>query len=200
MATRYLPAFQNFIDDLRAAFRDAGGNKQVAMERARDHLANLLEDEALFRHSRKWPSTEGHKNLLLYEDRDYGFVVNAVVRTLDRKRGIHDHAGAWTAYGILDGEEQLSRYSRLDDGTREGFAEIRLESTTNGERGTVDLVPPFGIHSESGGANRSVAIIVRSERLVGKVLQGRYRPDTNSTFQGEGPIQVPFEVSDHSVP
>ncbi len=49
------------------------------------------------------------QNLLLYEDPDYGFVVNAVVRTPEREGRVHDHAHAWTVYGVLDGMERLER-------------------------------------------------------------------------------------------
>lgn len=194
MGRERLAAFQRLIDDLRAAFAAAQGDTALAMARARDALRAALADDTLHAHCKSWPSTEGHKNLLLYEDPDHGFVLNGVVRTEDRKRGVHDHAHAWTAYGILDGEEELTRYRRLDDGSREGYAEIELESKTIGTRGTVDLVPPFGIHAENGGANRSVAIIIRSERLVGRALQGRYR-EGNRYYQGSGPDQVPFEVA-----
>ncbi len=193
--TARLPAFQDFIDGLRGAFAGAGGDKAAAMAEARRLLERFVRDDSVLAHSESWPSTEGHKNLLLYEDPDYGFVINAVVRTLDRRRGIHDHAHAWTAYGLVDGVEELTRYRRLDDGSREGYAEIELESATLGRRGTVDLVPPFAIHAENGGKDRSVAVIVRSERLVGKVLQGRYRPETNGYHTGVGPTQVPFELT-----
>ncbi len=193
MATPRMPIFQRFIDDLRTAFED-GPDTAAAMEKARTLLEGLVGDEELRARSKDWPSTEGHKNLLLYEDPDYGFAINAVVRTPHRKGGIHDHAHAWTAYGLLDGVERLERYSRLDDGSKEGYAALRLDSVTEGGPGTVDLVPPFDIHSEKGGPGRSVAVIVRSERLVGRVLQGRYDPEANSTSQGEGPTQVPFEL------
>jgi len=55
-------------------------------------------------------------------------------------------------------------------------------------------VPPYDIHAEQGGPGRSVAIILRSERVAGKVLQGRYNPKEKTTHKGEGPTQVPFEV------
>ncbi|MEE8214805.1 MAG: hypothetical protein V3U99_05090 [Alphaproteobacteria bacterium] len=193
MATRRMPIFQKFIDELRRAFED-GPDTAAAMEKARALLEGLVGDEELRARSKDWPSTEGHKNLLLYEDPDYGFVINAVVRTPHRKGGIHDHAHSWTAYGLLDGVEKLERYSRLDDGSKEGYAEIRLDRVTEGGPGTVDLVPPFDIHAEKGGPGRSVAVIVRSERLAGRVLQGRFDPEANSTSQGDGPTQVPFEL------
>lgn len=193
MATQRLPVFQKFIDDLRAAFQE-GPDTTAAMEKARDLLAGLVKDEGLRAHSKDWPCTEGHKNLLLYEDPDYGFAINAVVRTPNRKGGIHDHAHAWTAYGLLDGVEKLERYSRLDDGSKEGYAELKLDSVSESGPGTVDLVPPFDIHSEKGGPGRSVAVIVRSERVAGRVQQGRYDPEAKTTHKGEGPTQVPFEL------
>ena len=194
MATDRLPVFQRFIDDLRAAWAEEP-DTESRMRRARALLEGLVRDEVLRAHSRDWPSTEGHRNLLLYEDPDYGFAVNAAVRAANRLGGVHDHAHAWTAYGVLDGVEKLERYSRLDDGEREGHAELRLDSVTEGTPGTVDLVPPFAIHSEKGGPKRSVAIIVRSERLAGRVAQGRYDPEAHTYSRGDGPAQVPFEVS-----
>jgi predicted metal-dependent enzyme (double-stranded beta helix superfamily) len=195
MATQRLPAFQTFIDGVRRAFAEAKGDKEAAMTKSRALLEQLVKDDSLYAHAKAWPSTEGHKNLMLYEDPDYGFVVNAVVRTAGRKGGIHDHAHAWTAYGVLDGEEDLARYSRLDDGKKDGYCELRRDSVTRGKRGVVDLVPPYAIHSENGGEARSVAVILRSHRLVGKTLQGRYKPETNETYQGEGPTQVPYEIT-----
>jgi predicted metal-dependent enzyme (double-stranded beta helix superfamily) len=196
MANKRLPAFQKFIDDLRAAFADAAGDTEQAMTRAREILEALTSDDSIHAHSKDWPSTEGHKNLLLHEDPDYKFVVNAVVRTAGRQGGIHDHAQTWTAYGVLDGEEKLERYKRLDDGTKEGYCDIELESVSVGRRGVVDLVPPYDIHSEKGGPQRSVAVIVRSERVAESGLQGRYnRPDIHDYTQGTGPTQVPFEIN-----
>jgi hypothetical protein len=59
----------------------------------------------------------------------------------------------------------------------------------------VDLVPPRAIHAEQGGPTRSVAIIVRSQRLgEGTVLQHTYNPATNTVVERYGPTQVPFEL------
>jgi hypothetical protein len=40
-----------------------------------------------------------------------------------------------------------------------------------------------------------VAVIIRSERLVGVKLQGRYDIATSTRTEGVGPTQVPFEVT-----
>ncbi len=189
-----LPAFEKFIQDVRAAWGKVS-DTESRMKKTAELLEGLVKNPTLREHSKSWPSTEGHKNLLLYEDPDYRFAINGVVREPGRKGGIHDHAHAWTAYGVLDGTEKLERYRRLDKGGKEGYAELELESVSEGVPGKVDLVPPYAIHAEQGGPRRSVAVIVRSERLVGRALQGRYDPVKREFTQGQGPTQVPFEIS-----
>ncbi len=189
-----LPVFDKFIRDLRAVWA-AQPDLQRRMETAKPVLETFVKDEALKVHSAAWPSTEGGKNLLLYVDPDHHFVINAVVRAPGRTGSVHDHADAWVLYGVLDGTESLERYDRLDDGSRSGYAEVKLASVTTGSQGKVDLVPPHAIHAEQGGPTRSVAIIVRSQRLgQGTVLQNGYDPKTNSVIQRYGPTQVPYEL------
>jgi predicted metal-dependent enzyme (double-stranded beta helix superfamily) len=189
-----LPVFEKFIGDLRAIW-DSETETRRRMEKAKPLLEALVKDPGLKAHSAQWPSTEGHKNLLLYVDPERHFAVNAVVRTPGRVGGVHDHADAWVLYGVLDGSESLERYERIDDGSRAGYAELRLVSTTTGTQGKVDLVPPHAIHAEQGGPTRSVAIIVRSQRLgEGTVLQRTYDPKENTVIERFGPTQVPYEL------
>jgi predicted metal-dependent enzyme (double-stranded beta helix superfamily) len=185
--------FRNFVLEMRRAWTEEP-DVESRMERGRVLLEALVREPALQQASRSWPSTEPHKNLVLYEDPDHGFIVNAVVRTAGRKGGVHDHAHSWTAYGVLDGLEKLERYDRLDNGSKPDFADVRLASIRDGTPGVVDLVPPYAVHSEKGGPDRSVAVIIRSERLVGRVKQGRYDPETKAYHTGDGPTQVPFPL------
>src|SRR6266545_7341397 len=194
MSNARLPVLDKFIGDLRAVWA-AEADNQRRMEKARPLLEELVRDPALKANSVGWPSTEGRKNLLLYVDPDHHFVINAVVRMPGRTGSVHDHADAWVLYGMLDGTESLERYERIDDGSRPGYAEVRLASVTTGTQGKVDLVAPGAIHAEQGGPTRSVAIIVRSQRLgQGTVLQGRYDRNTNVRTEGYGPTQVPYEL------
>jgi len=188
------PAFEQFIHDLRAAWAELP-DPEARMKKGQKLLEELVRDESLREASKSWPSTEGRKNLLFHEDPDYGFAVNGVVRAPGRKGSIHDHAHAWTAYGILDGTESLERFHRIDDGSKEGYARLELESVTEGGPGKVDLVPPFDVHAEQGGPTRSVAIILRSERVAGKVLQGSYNMANNTVRRIEGPTNIPYEIT-----
>ena len=192
--TQRLPVFEHFIRDLRAAWADLP-DMEARMKKGQQLLEELVKDSTLREASKNWPSTEGRKNLLFYEDPDYGFAINGVVRVPGRKGSIHDHAHSWTAYGVLDGTESLERYRRLDDGSKEGYAKLELESVTQGNPGKVDLVPPFDAHAEQGGPTRSVAVILRSERVSGKVLQGSYSTENNTVRRIDGPTNIPFEIT-----
>ena len=194
MSIARLPVFENFISDLRAVWA-AQPDLERRMETAKPLLEKFVKDDSIKAHSANWPSTEGHKNLLLYVDPDYDFVINAVVRMPGRTGSVHDHADAWVLYGLLDGTESLERYDRIDDGSRPDYAEVKLASVTTGTQGKVDLVPPRAIHAEQGGPSRSVAIIIRSQRLgEGTVLQGRYDPQAKKRTEGFGPTQVPYDL------
>ena len=91
--------------------------------------------------------------------------------------------------------ESFERFDRVDDGSRPGYAEVKLSSVTTGSQGKVDLVPPRAIHAEQGGPTRSVAVIVRSEKLgEGTVLQHLYDRKANTIVEQYGPTQIPYEL------
>jgi len=190
-----MPVLEQFIGDLRAIWA-ADSDNQRRMEKAKPLVERLVKDPDLKAHSAGWPSTEGRKNLLLYVDPDHHFVVNAVVRMPGRTGSVHDHADAWVLYGVLDGTESLERYDRVDDGSRPGYAELKLSSVATGSQGKVDLVPPRAIHAEQGGPTRSVAIIVRTQRLgEGTVLQHSYDPAAKTVVERYGPTQIPYDLA-----
>jgi predicted metal-dependent enzyme (double-stranded beta helix superfamily) len=192
MPAHRLAALDRMIADLRTLW-SAESDPATRMQRARTVLDRVLADAQLRAHSQSWPSTVG-QNLLFYEDPDFGFAINATVRPSGSVGTIHDHAHSWTLYGILDGTEQLERYERMDDGTRPGYAELRLVTDTTMKPGMIDFVAPYEIHAERGGAGRSVAVIIRSERLVGRVLQRGFDPKARTVWEMSGPTQVPFEL------
>jgi predicted metal-dependent enzyme (double-stranded beta helix superfamily) len=160
-------------------------------------LQDLLADASVREQSKQWPDCsqggERAENLLFYEDPDYKFVINGLIKAPRTRTQIHDHAHNWTLYGVLDGNETIERYERTDDRSRPDFAEIRKTVNLQVGPGKIDLVPPYEVHAEESGADRTVAIIVRAER-AGGFLQGRYDPATNRYWQGYGPKQIPYPL------
>src|ERR1051326_3927665 len=188
-------AFDRFIQSARALFareKDPAGR----WEGLAPHLSELLADPEVVEASKRWPECahkERAENLLFYEDPDFGFVVNGLTKAPHTRTQIHDHAHNWTLYGVLDGTETVERYERLDDGSRPDHAEVRKTVNVKVGAGKIDLVPPYEIHAEESGHERTVAIIVRAEK-AGGFLQGRYDPATNRYWQGYGPKQLAYEL------
>jgi len=131
--------------------------------------------------------------LLFYEDADYKFVINGLIKAPRTRTQIHDHAHNWTLYGVLDGIESIERYERVDDRSKPDYAEVRKSVNVKVGAGRIDLVRPYEIHAEESGDERTVAIIVRAER-AGGFLQGRYDPVSNKYWQGYGPTQIPYTL------
>ena len=90
-AANRLPVFEKFIQDLRATWTELP-DVEGRMKKGQKLLEELVKDSTLREVAKSWPSTEGRKNLLFYEDPDYGFAINGVVRVPGRKGSIHDHA------------------------------------------------------------------------------------------------------------
>ena len=160
-------------------------------------LQDLLAESSVREQSKYWPdcsqSGERAENLLFYEDPDYKFVINGLIKAPHSRTQIHDHAHNWTLYGVLDGTETIERYERVDDRSKSDYAELRKSVNVKVGAGKIDLVPPYEIHAEESGDERTVAIIVRAEK-AGGFLQGRYDPATNKYWQGYGPKQLPYEL------
>jgi predicted metal-dependent enzyme (double-stranded beta helix superfamily) len=157
-------------------------------------LQELLADSSVQEQSKSWPTCtqrDRAENLLFYEDPEYKFVINGLIKAPRSRTQIHDHAHNWTLYGVLDGHETVERFERLDDGSKPDYADVRQTSAVEVGPGKVDLVPPYQIHAEESGEERTVAIIVRAEK-AGGFLQGRYEPTTKKYWQGYGPRQIPY--------
>ena len=178
MATPRLPVLDKFIVDLRTIWAEDSENER-RMGKAKPLLEQLLKDATLKAHSAGWPSTEGRKNLLLYVDPDHHFVINAVVRMPGRTGSVHDHADAWVLYGVLDGSESLERFERVDDGSRSGYAEVRLSSVTTGTQGKVDLV---SILDTMEAAGHPANIMVELDRNANAPMSARETGDISKAF------------------
>jgi predicted metal-dependent enzyme (double-stranded beta helix superfamily) len=163
-------------------------------------LTELLADPEVLEASKSWPDCVPDagraENLLFYEDPEYGFAINGLTKG-DARQGararIHDHAHIYTLYGVLDGHERIERYDRLDDRSRPNYAEIKKASDLLVGPGEIDLVRPYEIHTEVTVGERTVAIIIRSQK-GGGFNQGRYNPETNEYYESLGPRQTPCEM------
>ncbi len=187
-----LRSMSRFVAEVRALYAALGDPAQV-WPAAKAPMAALLEDPQLAALAKNWPVSD-HENLLFYEDPDFGFVVNGLIKDSGHKTRIHDHAHVWVLYGVLAGSEEILRYERLDDGSIPDHAEIRQSGCHKVAPGAMDIVAPHAIHAEAAGDDGSVAIIMRSEK-PGGFNQGRYDPETGRYWESPGVTQIPWPLT-----
>src|SRR5499433_4341623 len=146
-------ALQKFIESARKLHAEEKSPAK-RWEKITPLLRELLADPSIREQSKSWPTCsqgERAQNLLFYEDPQYQFVINGLIKAPKSRTQIHDHAHNWTLYGVLDGNETIMRYERVDDKSKPEYAEIRGVSKLRAGPGEVDLVRPWEIHAEASG-------------------------------------------------
>jgi predicted metal-dependent enzyme (double-stranded beta helix superfamily) len=178
------PLVDTYVQAIRAALA-AGDALEPTLQRIADAMRPLLADRQWLA-ARDLPLAGEPRYYLLHEEPDQGFVGTLMHHAAGHKGWIHDHGSMWTVYGVYEGAEAIYRYERTDDGSRPDYAEIRRTGRIDAGPGSVDWVLPYAIHNEVNESDApSFAIIVRSEN-GGRVLQSRFDPARNATWQGPG--------------
>ncbi len=197
-----LPAVETFVARVREVM--ASGLREHALwDSVREHMQVMLRSEQLLAHAGTWPTSpaelglEGkHANLLFYEDPDYGFVINGLIKAPHAKTTVHDHGKSWTLYGVVQGSESVLRFERTDPGQQGDLparATVAATSDAKVEPGYIDLIQPWEIHAEFNGPQPTVAVIVRSQRC-GSYVQNIFYRETGQVEQYWGPKQIPFKL------
>lgn len=125
---------------------DAGQKIQARLVANPNLILDQLSDFiATDKDSRYWPVDLN--DLTIYRDKDKLFSVRLFVWEAHTPYPIHDH-GAWGVVGGLANQVQESKYRRLDDGSRDGYAELEIKSEAILHPGETTWVLPLneGIH------------------------------------------------------
>jgi predicted metal-dependent enzyme (double-stranded beta helix superfamily) len=193
-----IPAAQRFVEQVRALHHEGltGAELWSAVE---PRLRELLQDPELRRAAGAWPlshdrTNRTYTNLLFFEDPELGFVINGLVKDESGNTAVHDHGDSWVLYGLLEGEETVTRYARIDDGSVAGRAELEEAGEVVLTAGDVDVVPPWSAHKERALTERTVAVIVRSLN-VGTLLRQRYDLARGTVELSPGPAQIVYPLS-----
>ena len=192
-----LPAAALFVNRVRALFKSGLGG-EILWTKIREEMVPLLADQGLKSAANFWPATveaaPSVKNLLFYEDPDFGFVLNATVRKPNLLTNIHDHGDKWTLYGLITGHETMHRYERTDGGDPDrGPAVIKKLGSHEMAPGDIDVVPPGAIHQEQAGPTQSIAFIVR-EAKGGTFTQHHFKLETGEVTCHNGPGLIPMTL------
>ncbi len=133
-----------------------------------EFMSKMIFDRAFIESQKPsiWPN-----EITLYRSPDRSFVVLAYIWDAKLADMVHDH-GSWGVIGTLCAKLGEKKYRRLDDGKRQGYAELReTESKVLGPGETTFVLPlKNGIHSMENPTD-GIAVSVN---VYGKTLGRGY--------------------------
>ena len=96
---------------------------------------------------------------------------------------------------MLEGGEHIDRYVRTDGGAPgHEPATLAQDGAFDVTPGYIDVVPPWQIHQEKNGEERTIGFIVRSQRS-GTFTQYRFDTASGSVTSYDGPRQIPLTLA-----
>jgi predicted metal-dependent enzyme (double-stranded beta helix superfamily) len=170
MATRAAYDLDQFVGDMTDLVR-AQPEPAALFDRASAYLARLVANPDLLPEAFRVPSGKGtrpnHGSYALY--RGDGLFVSSVVWGPGDRLGPHDHQ-TWGLIGVLDNGIRETRYRRVDDRDRAGYAVLEQDRATFLRPGELSLLVPGTdeIHRMDNDSDRcTVEIHVYGKDLVG---------------------------------
>ena len=158
------PALERFRDEARMALAEDSGTR--GREAVARRLETLLADKKFV------AARPGNESGRLYEDPDFGFRVLA--RRGPSSNAPHCRGPSWAAYGM--NFVDMTEWKRVDDGSREGHAELAAHAKYRLEEGMARVC--------NEGVMHSLDRPTRLARVTGcdldKTLRYRYDPERNA--------------------
>jgi len=165
---------EKFIADCRAALSNNSISKSREIVRA--SLSQLLlEDD--FVNNNCGPKLEGGTSLL-YHDKDLGFQIIVYIMGDAYEGGPHDHGSSWAIYGQAVKYTDMTEWTRIDDGSKDGFAKIKKAREYRLERGDVGIFDNHQIHSISYPSGARFIRVTGTD--LSTIKRGRFNPKKNT--------------------
>jgi 3-mercaptopropionate dioxygenase len=128
--------------DLDQIVSEERADLRALVGRARECLTRLLADISWLAPGYCEPAAQGSVQYLLHRHPGDLYTVTGVVFPVGYSTSVHDHT-AWGLIGVWRGQEQEERFTRVDDGSRPGWAELRfVDSVRNSPGAVTHLIPP----------------------------------------------------------
>jgi predicted metal-dependent enzyme (double-stranded beta helix superfamily) len=175
----------DYVNDLRAITRETQNDREI-IAKVRPLARRLALSKSWLKPAHyECNAEQGFGVHLLHEEADHTLAVFAVSWLPGRGAPPHNH-GTWAVVAGVDGPEENAFWDRLDDGKREGFAEITKRAEKAFTEGEVVALEPDHIHSVM---NRTDATTV-SLHTYGMHVNHTGR----SQFDVEKNLEIPFVV------
>jgi predicted metal-dependent enzyme (double-stranded beta helix superfamily) len=183
MATTEQYTISQFVEDAKRVVGSANGDRKRVVDELRPLVEKVVWDDGLFEERYRAEPENGRPRYLYHTQPDGALQVYVVEFAPGMPTPVHDHL-TWGLIGLCGGAQKTSRYQRLDDGSEQGHADLKLIEESVLERGAVyPLLPPNDIHRiETVGDQPSYSLHVlgvdlsRQHRNIFDVESGKVTP------------------------
>jgi predicted metal-dependent enzyme (double-stranded beta helix superfamily) len=176
MAETY--TLQHYIDDLRQLAAATDDENEIFKQLA--PLAGRVVADPSWLQSKHHQSDEeqGFGVHLLHEEDDHSLAVFVVNWMPGRGTPPHDH-GTWAVVAGIEGVEHNVRYARVDDASRDDFAELEVKKAFNAGPGEVLCIRTGGIHKVSNETDALTLSLHTYGCHVNYTNRSQFNLDTN---------------------
>ena len=137
---------EDYVSDIRAVVAEETSDGVIG-ERIKPLSLRLASDKSWFRDSyRQINEEQGFGLHLLHEEDNHDLAVFVISWAPGKGLGAHNHK-TWAVVAGIEGQEHETNYRRLDDGSREGFADLEKTHEETLHPGTAVCCLPEDIHS-----------------------------------------------------
>jgi predicted metal-dependent enzyme (double-stranded beta helix superfamily) len=146
-------SLQDYCADLRAISAQTSNEDEIL--RRVGPLAQRFVADRSWLESRHYDTDaeQGFGVHLLHEEPDHSLAVLVLSWLPGRGTPPHDH-GTWAVVAGVEGVERNVRYNRVDDGSREDFAELEIKHEFDAHEGDLVCMKTGGIHMVTNETDR----------------------------------------------
>ena len=136
-------SLEEFIEEMEAMLQEQPDQEKL-FDKGSSLLARLVNNPEAIPAEYRVPTGKGHRpnhgSYLLHQGED-GFQVTAVVWGPGDHAGPHDHH-TWGMIGVLENALTETRFSRVDDRSKEGYAQLKKDRDHLVRPGELTLLIP----------------------------------------------------------
>jgi len=176
MAEAY--SLDSYIEDLRQITREIDDESEI-ISRVGPLAQRLALDKGWLEEKHyDADSEQGFGVHLLHEEPDHTLAVFVVSWLPGRGAPTHDH-GTWAVVAGVEGVERNIGYKRLDDGTRQAYAELAVKHDHNAAEGELVCMKTGGIHSVHNETGQITLSLHTYGKHFNHTNRSQFDPETN---------------------
>jgi predicted metal-dependent enzyme (double-stranded beta helix superfamily) len=177
MTTPY--TLEQYVEDLRRITAGAGDEGEILAQV--QPLAKRLAEEKSWVQERHYEADpeQGFGVHILHEEPDHTLAVFALSWLPGRGAPLHDH-GTWAVVAGVDGDERNILYARVDDRSREDYAELEVKQDFTIADGDVISMRSGGIHEVLNESDRVTLSLHTYGKHLNHTGRSQFDRETNT--------------------